>query len=145
MYKKHLHIYLICIQTLICENGIQISISTKVNHLISKELYQKQNGFKFIRENLFVLHENWLLFQRRHFFLSNDPLLIPQLSKRSKLYYFNVLKYNLCFIINIDNSLSHSQHNFSLQTFTMLQRGHLLFFLNLNTNYDYRFMRKTIL
>ena len=58
MYKKHLHIYLICIQTLICENGIQISISTKVNHLISKELYLKQNGFKFIQENLFVLHEN---------------------------------------------------------------------------------------
>ena len=27
---------------------VQISTSTKVNHLISKELCQKQNGFKFI-------------------------------------------------------------------------------------------------
>ena len=27
---------------------VQISTSAKVNHLISKELYQKQNGFKFI-------------------------------------------------------------------------------------------------
>ena len=27
---------------------VQISTSTEVNHLISKELYQKQNGLKFI-------------------------------------------------------------------------------------------------
>ena len=27
---------------------VQISTSTKTNHLISKELYQKQNGFKFM-------------------------------------------------------------------------------------------------
>ena len=27
---------------------VQISTSTKVNHSVSKELYQKQNGFKFI-------------------------------------------------------------------------------------------------
>ena len=27
---------------------IQISISTKLNHLTSNELYQKQNGFTFI-------------------------------------------------------------------------------------------------
>ena len=27
---------------------VQISASTEVNHLINKELYQKQNGFKFI-------------------------------------------------------------------------------------------------
>ena len=27
---------------------VQISTSTEVNHLISKKLYQKQNGFKFI-------------------------------------------------------------------------------------------------
>ena len=27
---------------------VQISTSTKKNHLISKELYQKQNGFKFM-------------------------------------------------------------------------------------------------
>ena len=27
---------------------VQISTSTEVNHLISKELYHKQNGFKFI-------------------------------------------------------------------------------------------------
>ena len=27
---------------------VQISTSTEVNHLINKELYQKQNGFKFI-------------------------------------------------------------------------------------------------
>ena len=27
---------------------VQISTSTEVNHLISKELYQKQIGFKFI-------------------------------------------------------------------------------------------------
>ena len=37
---------------------VQISISTEVNHLISKELYQKQNGFKFIEEILVALHEN---------------------------------------------------------------------------------------
>ena len=29
---------------------VQISTSTEVNHLISKKLYQKQNGFKFIQE-----------------------------------------------------------------------------------------------
>ena len=29
-----------------------------VNHLISKELYQKQNGFKFIYEILVALNEN---------------------------------------------------------------------------------------
>ena len=28
---------------------VQISTLTQVNHLISKELYQKQNGFKFIQ------------------------------------------------------------------------------------------------
>ena len=27
---------------------VQILTPTKVNHLITKELYQKQNGFKFI-------------------------------------------------------------------------------------------------
>ena len=27
---------------------VQISTSTEINQLISKELYQKQNGFKFI-------------------------------------------------------------------------------------------------
>ena len=31
-----------------CETVIRISSSIEVNHLISKELYQKQNGFKFI-------------------------------------------------------------------------------------------------
>ena len=29
---------------------VQISTSTEVNHLISKALYQTQNGFKFIQE-----------------------------------------------------------------------------------------------
>ena len=30
------------------ETLVQISTSTEVHYLISKELYQKQNGFKFI-------------------------------------------------------------------------------------------------
>ena len=34
---------------------VQISTSTKVNHSVSKELYQKQNGFKFIWEILVTL------------------------------------------------------------------------------------------
>ena len=34
---------------------VQISTSTKTNHLISKELYQKQNGFKFMHEILVSL------------------------------------------------------------------------------------------
>ena len=34
---------------------VQISTSTEVNHLISKELYQKQNGLKFIQEILVAL------------------------------------------------------------------------------------------
>ena len=34
---------------------VQISTSTKVNYLISKELYQKQNGFKLIYEILVAL------------------------------------------------------------------------------------------
>ena len=34
---------------------VQISTSTKTNHLISKELYQKQNGFKFMQEILVSL------------------------------------------------------------------------------------------
>ena len=34
---------------------VQISTSTEVNHLISKELYHKQNGFKFIQEILVAL------------------------------------------------------------------------------------------
>ena len=40
--------------------------------------------------------------------------------------------------------LSHTQNNFSLQTFTMLQRGYLLFFLKLKRNYNYRFMKEII-
>ena len=36
---------------------IRISSSFEINHLISKELYQKQNGFKFIQEILVALHE----------------------------------------------------------------------------------------
>ena len=34
---------------------VQISTSTEVNHLISKELYNKQNGFKFIQQLLVAL------------------------------------------------------------------------------------------
>ena len=34
---------------------VQISTSTEVNHLTSKELYQKQNGFKFIQEIVVAL------------------------------------------------------------------------------------------
>ena len=34
---------------------VQISTSAKTNHLISKELYQKQNGFKFMHEILVSL------------------------------------------------------------------------------------------
>ena len=34
---------------------VQISTSTKTNHLISKELYQKQNEFKFMQEILVSL------------------------------------------------------------------------------------------
>ena len=34
---------------------VTISTSTKTNHLISKELYQKQNGFKFMHEILVSL------------------------------------------------------------------------------------------
>ena len=34
---------------------VQISTSTEVNHLISKELYNKQNGFRFIQELLVAL------------------------------------------------------------------------------------------
>ena len=34
---------------------VQISTSTEVNHLISKELYQKQIGFKFIKEIVVAL------------------------------------------------------------------------------------------
>ena len=34
---------------------VQISTSTEVNHLINKELYQKQNGFKFIQEIVVAL------------------------------------------------------------------------------------------
>ena len=37
---------------------VRISSSVKVNHLISKELHHKQNGFKFIYEILVALHEN---------------------------------------------------------------------------------------
>ena len=34
---------------------VQISTSTELNHLINKELYQKQNGFKFIWEIVVAL------------------------------------------------------------------------------------------
>ena len=37
---------------------VRISSSIKVNHLIIKKLYQKQNGLKFILEILVALHEN---------------------------------------------------------------------------------------
>ena len=48
-------------------------------------------------------------------------------------------------MISIWQNLSHTQNNFSVQTFTMLQRGHLLFFLELKRNYDYRFMKEIII
>ena len=34
---------------------VQISTTSEVNHLISKELHQKQNGFKFLQEILVAL------------------------------------------------------------------------------------------
>ena len=40
-----------------------------------------------------------------HFFRPCELVLIPQFLERSKLYHFNVLKCNLCFTINIWQSL----------------------------------------
>ena len=40
--------------------------------------------------------------------------------------------------------LSHAQNDFSLQTFIMLQRRHLLFFLDLKRNHDHRFMKEIV-
>ena len=68
-----------------------------VNHLISKELYQKQNGFKFIYEILVALNENRLSLWIGQFFRPYDLVLISELSKRSRLYHFNVLKCNFYF------------------------------------------------
>ena len=73
------------------------SSSVGVNHLISKELHQKQNGFKFIYEILVALNENWLSLWIGHFFHPYDVVLISELSKRSRLYHFNVLKCNFYF------------------------------------------------
>ena len=51
---------------------VQISTSTEVNHFISKELYQKQNGFKFI----------WEIALMKIDFHYGDELLISEHSKR---------------------------------------------------------------
>ena len=56
----------------------RISSSIKVNHLISKELHHKQNGFKFIYEILVALHENGLSWRRGHFFYPYDLVLISE-------------------------------------------------------------------
>ena len=49
-FLTFLHINTFFVKTL-----VQISTSTEVNHLISKGLYQKQNGLKFILEILVAL------------------------------------------------------------------------------------------
>ena len=80
---------------------IRISHSMKVNHLISKKLYQKQNGFKFIQETLVALHENWFLLCRGDFFHPYDLSINFRTFKKKQAYHFNILKRNLCIIINI--------------------------------------------
>ena len=106
------------------------------------EIYQKQDQLNFIYEILLVLHENWLLLWRGHSFIHINFITF----KRSNLYHYNVLKCNLCFIKKISEKFkSHFKDNFSLKTFAMLRRGHLLFFLDLKTNHNYRFMKEITL
>ena len=79
---------------------VQISTSTKVNYLISKELYQAKWIQVYFR-NCGWISENWPSLWRCHSFFPYELVLISELSKRSKLYHFNVLKCIFCFIINI--------------------------------------------
>ena len=113
----------------------------KFQFQLCQELYQKQSGFKFIEKILFALRKNSLLLWRGHFFRPCNLVLIPQFSKRSKLYHFNVLKCNLCFTINIWQKFNHLQDNFSLETFTCCGGDIYCFFLDLKTNHYYRFMK----
>ena len=69
------------------------------------------------------INENWLSLWRWHFFHPYDLVIISELSKKGKLCHFDILKCNFCL---------------------MLQRSHLLFFLDLKTNYDYRFKKEMI-
>ena len=83
---------------------VQISTSTEVNHLISKILYQKQNGldkqnrYNFIQEILVAL-------MKIDFHYGDDTSFIHmtlyQLLKRLKLYLFNVLKYNYKYLTKV--------------------------------------------
>ena len=47
------------------------------------------------------INENCLSLWKWHLFHPYDLVLISELSERSMLYHFNVLKCNFCFIINI--------------------------------------------
>ena len=73
--------------------------TAKANHLI-----RTISEAKWIQDylgNFGCINENWLPLWRWHFFHPYDLVLISELSKRSKLYHFNVLKCNFCFIMNI--------------------------------------------
>ena len=122
-----------------------ISSPVKVIHLISEELYQKQNGFKFIYEILVALHENWLSLWRGHFFHPYDLVLISELSKRSRLYHFNVLKCNLCFVINIWQKFKSYSKQFQYSNLRNVAEGILIVFPWTQRNYDYRFMKERMI
>ena len=69
------------------------------------------------------INEKWLWLWRWHFFHPYDLVLVSETPKKSKLCHIEILKCNFCLI---------------------LQRGHLLFFFDLKTNYDHRFMKEDI-
>ena len=91
--------------------------------------------------NFGCINENWLSLWRWDFFHPYDLVLISELSKRSKLYHFNVLKCNFYFIIN---SWQKFKSLISVFKHSQCCRGaiYILFFLDLKTNYDYGFMKE---
>ena len=73
------------------------------------------------------------------------PCINSRTFKKKQVYHFNMLKCNLCFIINIWQKFKSYSGQFQSSNLHNVAEGTLTVFLDLKTKYDYRFMKDIIL